>query len=80
MLYLQLKCIVLLCEGYLTTWVRAETACALIKKHKGNEDVDIKDCIEAAKSSAHVEQCERYLTHECGVCYGEFAMNKVILK
>ena len=67
-----------MCEGYFKSHIRAVTACKLIIKYKDNENVEAMDCIEAAKGSPHMEQCERYLNHECKICFDNYPMNKVL--
>ena len=75
--YFQRKIIALQCEGFFSTHVRAETVCRLIIMYKDKENIETRDCIEAVKGSAHFEQCQRFLNHECQVCYDVYPMNKV---
>jgi hypothetical protein len=67
----------LLCEGYATSWVRAHNICELVKEFKGNENVDVPDCIESGKNAIDIDTCRRYMRHECGICTDEYPMNKV---
>ena len=76
---IQLKCVILLGEGYVEKWGKAELVCRLTVEFKDNDDVEVFDCIEAAKSSNDIERCRRYLKHECSICFFEYPMNKVYL-